>query len=117
MCVGGDMKSVCEGRASGRNARHGEGEGSRCVISVGGTTGQRRLGMADGMSVGLRVVGVWEGMHVKDGCVAVGGRVHGEGPIHSVGDKCGSEARLRLGQDNQPDGGCSESEVEGRTYG
>ena len=24
---------------------------------------------------------------------------------------------VRLGQDNQPDGGCSESEVEGRTYG
>ena len=65
VCVGGC--NMCEGKASemcareGGNVRHGEGEGSRCVISVGGTTGQRRLGMADGMSVGLRVVGVCGG--------------------------------------------------------
>ena len=84
MCGGGDMKSVCEGRASGRNARHGEGEGSRCVISVGGTTGQRRLGMADGLSVGLRVVGVCVGgCNMCEGTVRLARCVRG-------GRKCSS---------------------------
>ena len=82
--------NMCEGQASemcareGGNVRHGEGEGSRCVISVGGTTGQRRLGMADGLSVGLRVVGVCVGgCNMCEGTVRLARCVRG-------GRKCSS---------------------------